>query len=542
MPVCLEEWSLPGAVDTSPDDGAPGAAARSGRGVLERERSGPDGLGLLLAGDGSDPTVQLRRRTVLPDAGPVLATGIGSVLDETDTGAVLGGEAEGEIGSGIDEEGPRFAVVLLRWLAALAVLCSLVGVAAELGLLGADDGGAFVEATEDADDPLGPVAGRPTTIPVDRIDPLLLRAGTANPLTSVDPADPVDPSSDADSEGEVDTAGATSTDPAGQPPTTSADAASSTTGADQAGTTTTPGSTTPASTGTTTAPTPTATATTRPPTTPPPTTAPSPTTTRPPTTRPPTTQPPTTSGPTGQLVWSDEFNSLDTSRWAVEHSTYGDGNNELQCYRPENVSVVNGKLVLRAVTETYTCPNGSTRSVTSGMIRSRGVSLTPGHAIEFRVKLTPANESDQGGLWPAVWASGWGGGGWPRGGEVDFLEVMTANDPTRSIYSIHYQRPNGSHGVSNRPVFGSQNFSASWHTVRFHYGHGGALAWYLDGAPVFSVNAADTIQGYPSPFDQAIGEIKINLALGGRPGPLSPNAVGSAGATFEMDYIRVFRL
>ena len=531
MPVCLEERSLSGAVDTSPDDGAPGAA----------------GSGFLLAGDGADPTLQLRRQTGSPDASPVREAGIGSILDETGPGSVLEGEVGAEIGSEIGEEGPRFAVVLLRWLAALAVLCSLVGVAAELGLFGADDGGAFVEATEDDTDPLRPMAGRPTTIPVDRIDPLLLRAGTADPLTTVDPADVLASPSDVDGEGDVDTAGATSTDSAGQVSTTSADDASTTTGADRAGTTTTPGSTTPgstnpASTGTTTAPTPTATATSRPPTTPAPTTAPSPTTTRPPTTRRPTTQPPTTLGPTGQLVWSDEFNSLDTSRWAVEHSTYGDGNNELQCYRPENVSVANGKLVLRAVTETYTCPNGSTRSVTSGMIRSRGVSLTPGHAIEFRVKLTPANESDQGGLWPAVWASGWGGGGWPRGGEVDFLEVMTANDPTRSIYSIHYQRPNGSHGVSNRPVFGSQNFSASWHTVRFDYGHGGALAWYLDGAPVFSVNAADTIQGYPSPFDQAIGEIKINLALGGRPGPLSPNAVGSAGATFEMDYIRVFRL
>jgi beta-glucanase (GH16 family) len=247
-------------------------------------------------------------------------------------------------------------------------------------------------------------------------------------------------------------------------------------------------------------------------------------------------------GTPGELIWEDNFSTFDAQRWVVEHSTYGDGNNELQCYRPDNVSVVDGRLVLRAVTETYTCPNGSTRSVTSGMVRSRGLTFSPGQALEFRVKLTPADESDQSGLWPAVWSSGWGGGGWPTGGELDFLEVMTANDPTRSIYSIHFAEPDGSHGVVNRPIFGAQDFSAQWHTVRFDYGLDGHLVWYLDGREVFEVTSAQTRQGYPAPFNLPIREIKINLALGGRPGPLSPNAVGTVGARFEVDFIRIYRL
>lgn len=244
----------------------------------------------------------------------------------------------------------------------------------------------------------------------------------------------------------------------------------------------------------------------------------------------------------GELVWEETFSALDTSRWALEHSTYGDGNNELQCYRPENVSVSAGVLRLRAVTETYTCPNGSTRSVTSGMVRSRGVTFEPGQALEFRVRLTPADPDDQGGLWPAVWSSGWAGGGWPQGGELDYLEVMTAKNPNRSVYSIHYATPGGGHGVTNKEVFSDEPFSASWHVVRFEYGRGGRLVWYLDGVRVHTVDAADTVQGYPAPFDQAVNEIKINLALGGRPGPLSPAAVGSSGAVFEVDYIRIYRL
>ncbi|MEM9653899.1 MAG: glycoside hydrolase family 16 protein, partial [Actinomycetota bacterium] len=252
----------------------------------------------------------------------------------------------------------------------------------------------------------------------------------------------------------------------------------------------------------------------------------------------------TTQAPSGggRVIWEEQFDTLDPNTWTREHSTYGDGNNELQCYRPENVSVQGGRLILRAVTERYTCPNGSTRNVTSGMIRSRGVTFSPGQAIEFRVKLTPADPDDQGGLWPAVWASAWGDGGWPRGGELDWLEVMTAENPRRAMFSMHYADSSGSHELQNRGVIGQDYFSDSWHTVRFDYGYNGVLVWYLDGREAFRVEAADTIQGYPTPFDQSIGQIKINLALGGRPGPLSPNAVGTAGATFEMDFIRILQL
>lgn len=248
------------------------------------------------------------------------------------------------------------------------------------------------------------------------------------------------------------------------------------------------------------------------------------------------------SGGSGSVVWVDDFDVFDGSRWVVEHSTYGDGNGEMQCYRPENVSVSGGRLVLRAVSETYTCPNGSTRLVTSGMVRSRGVLFGPGQVIEFRVKLSPGDEANQGGLWPAVWSSGWAGGGWPAGGELDFLEVMTANDARRSVFSVHYAKPGGSHGVTNREVMGSDNFSVGWHTVRFEYGRGGVLGWYLDGALVHTVTSLDTLQGYPAPFDQATNQIKINLAVGGRPGPLDPRALGPNGATFEIDYIKVTSL
>ncbi len=249
----------------------------------------------------------------------------------------------------------------------------------------------------------------------------------------------------------------------------------------------------------------------------------------------------TSTGSASGVAWEEHFNSLDTGRWQIEHSTYGDGNGERQCYQPDNVQVTNGRLVLTARAETTTCPNGSTRTVSSGMVRSRGLTFSPGQSIEFRVKLTPPDPSNQAGLWPAVWASSWAGS-WPRGGELDFLEVMTAEDPRRAVFSVHYADRSGGHELQNRGVPLPGYFSDGWHTIRFDYGPNGRLAWFLDGSTVFSVSAAETAQGYPAPFDQTIHEIKLNLAIGGSPGPLASGALGSTGATFEIDYIRVIDL
>ncbi len=277
----------------------------------------------------------------------------------------------------------------------------------------------------------------------------------------------------------------------------------------------------------------------------PPTTAP---TTAAPTTAAPTTAAPTTAAPTTTttnaptgpiLIFAEEFDSFDPSRWTKEHSTYGDGNAELQCYTPQQVSVANGKLVLRAETRTETCPNGSTRDVTSGMVRSKGVTFAPGQRIVYRVKLTPDDEANQSGLWPAFWSSGWAGGGWPNGGEWDGFEVMTARSPKRTVFSLHYADPFDQHKKTSKEVLSQTNFSADWHELSFDYGLNGTMIWRMDGVVVQTVTYANTKQGWPAPFNQAMTELKINLALGGSPGPLDARALP---ATYEVDYVRIYDL
>ncbi len=243
--------------------------------------------------------------------------------------------------------------------------------------------------------------------------------------------------------------------------------------------------------------------------------------------------------PPPTIVFREDFDTLDTSRWVPEFSTFGQGNDELQCYSPDNVAVADGALVLRALRASLECNDGSVRDYTSGMVRSRGITFAPGQTIEFRVKLTPADSANQSGLWPAVWASGWGGGDWPLGGEMDWLEVMTADDPQRSVFSIHFADSFGKPSKQVGEMIGDEAFSNNWHTVRFDYGIGGNLRWYLDGDLVHTVTAAPTRQGWPAPFDQPISELRINLALGGTPGPLDDAALGLEGATFEVDYVEI---
>jgi len=262
-------------------------------------------------------------------------------------------------------------------------------------------------------------------------------------------------------------------------------------------------------------------------------------------TNPTTTNPATTNGTnstttqqTGrQLVFAEEFNTFNSSIWQKENSTYGDGNNEAQCYVPELVSVSGGSLILKAQKNNVTCPGNRDREYESGMVRSSGVTFSPGQSIEYRIKLTPNDEDNQAGLWPSLWASSWAGGGWPTGGEWDGFEVMTAKDPKRVMFSLHYTNSSGNHGSTKKAVYSSRNFSEDWHIMRFDYGDDGTLVYHLDGNIVQTVTNADTIQGWPAPFNSTITQLKVNLALGGNPGAIDDRALP---ATYQVDYIRIY--
>ena len=128
-----------------------------------------------------------------------------------------------------------------------------------------------------------------------------------------------------------------------------------------------------------------------------------------------------------RLVWEDLFDgtSLDSSVWNVEVNGDGGGNNELQFYRAENVSVgkdyASGRncLILTARRENY-----GNKAFTSGRVNSKNKKAFTHGKVEALIKL-PATAN---GLWPAFWMMGndFDQVGWPRCGEIDILEMGNA--------------------------------------------------------------------------------------------------------------------
>ena len=68
-----------------------------------------------------------------------------------------------------------------------------------------------------------------------------------------------------------------------------------------------------------------------------------------------------------KFVWGDEFDGTQidyANKWNVEIAGNGFGNNEAQYYtaRPRNLRIENGKLIIQAHRETFTGPDGFTRT------------------------------------------------------------------------------------------------------------------------------------------------------------------------------------
>jgi len=127
------------------------------------------------------------------------------------------------------------------------------------------------------------------------------------------------------------------------------------------------------------------------------------------------------SGQNWQLVWSDEFDgdTLDGTKWSYQIGTgsqyglEGWGNNELQYYRPENVTVANGMLTITSIKENY-----EGMKYTSGRIRTFKKGGWTYGRFEFRAKMPEGR-----GLWAAIWmlSTYESYGSWAASGEIDIM-------------------------------------------------------------------------------------------------------------------------
>ena len=246
---------------------------------------------------------------------------------------------------------------------------------------------------------------------------------------------------------------------------------------------------------------------------------------------------------TWSLVWSDEFNgtSLDTGNWNTDIGTgcpslCGWGNNELQYYRAQNVSVTGGNLIITTLAQSY---GGA--SYTSGKITTRNKQTFLYGRFEMRAKIPTG-----GGMWPAFWMLPQDDvyGGWAASGEIDIME--SSNSTTSVGGTIHYggSYPNNTYSGGSYSL-GGANFADDFHVYAIEW-EPDEMRWYVDGVLYSTKTSAqwytDAAPGNPqAPFDQAFFLI-LNAAIGGNyTGCTSPGCItASLPQQFLVDYVRVY--
>lgn len=273
------------------------------------------------------------------------------------------------------------------------------------------------------------------------------------------------------------------------------------------------------------------------------------------------------SGETGGyvLVWQDLFNgdALDESVWNVEVNGDGGGNNELQYYREENVSLgldeVSGRhcLILTARKEDF-----GGKKFTSGRINSKGKKAFTYGKIESCIKL-PATAN---GLWPAFWMMGndFDELGWPKCGEIDILEMGNAQGISSSTQDRYFngachwgyykEVSPGNWAYPNYAKSSTWNYSlqdGNYHLFTLVWDEN-SLKMYADldkypaSKPYYEMDITslddDWSVGYYFHHDFFI---LFNLAVGGHfTGILNPSAVSamnSGEARMYVDYVKVYQ-
>ena len=235
-----------------------------------------------------------------------------------------------------------------------------------------------------------------------------------------------------------------------------------------------------------------------------------------------------------ELVMSDEFDTdgvIDNSIWSYDIGTgvNGWGNNELQYYtdRPENISVQNGILIIKAEKESF---EGS--SYTSAKIVTKAKFEQKYGRFEARIRL-PYGQ----GLWPAFWLLGNNIDevGWPNCGEIDIMEYRGQN-PSIVLGTLHGPGYSGGNSISKSYDLVNDRFDTGFHVFGIEWGPE-YINFYVDDVLYNQLTPSDVTGEwvYDHPF-----YIIINLAVGGN-FVGSPNSETVFPQTMLVDYVRVYK-
>jgi beta-glucanase (GH16 family) len=240
------------------------------------------------------------------------------------------------------------------------------------------------------------------------------------------------------------------------------------------------------------------------------------------------------------LTWNDEFDDADGSapdpkKWTAETGGGGWGNNELEYYtaRRTNSRVEKGNLVIDALQEKFTGPDGVTREYTSARLKTEKLFTQKYGKFEARIRIPKGQ-----GMWPAFWMLGddISVAGWPACGEIDIMENV-GSEPATVHGTIHGPGYSGGKSLGGPYAVPSGNVADDFHLFAIEW-EPKEIRFYVDGHLYETRTPADLPAGARWVFDHPFFLI-LNVAMGGN-WPGSPDASTKFPQEMLVDYVRVY--
>ncbi len=222
-------------------------------------------------------------------------------------------------------------------------------------------------------------------------------------------------------------------------------------------------------------------------------------------------------------------NTLNTDIWNYDlengcPNLCGWGNKERQLYTKENISIKNGKLVIKA--------SKKDTLYFSGKIHTKEKFEFMYGIVEVKAKLPKGY-----GLWPAIWMLGndIDTNTWPSCGEIDMMEYV-GREPHKIYTSIHNAASYGNTIYSKKTIINS--IENGFHVYKMKWTKE-AIIFYIDTKKVYTYSPKKkNIKNWPynKPF-----YLILNMAIGGNfGGPKVDDTIFPQ--EFIIDYIKVSSL
>jgi beta-glucanase (GH16 family) len=197
--------------------------------------------------------------------------------------------------------------------------------------------------------------------------------------------------------------------------------------------------------------------------------------------------------------------------------------------------VRDGNLVIKAISEKYTGPDGVARNYTSARLKTLGKFSQTYGRFEARIKI-PYGQ----GMWPAFWMLGDDieKVGWPACGEIDIMENI-AKEPAIIHGSIHGPGYVGGTGIEAPYTLpGKRRFADDFHVFAIEWDPD-SVSFFVDQYRYARRTRADLQPGWKWVFDKPFFLI-LNLAVGGN-WPGNPDSTTVFPQTMLVDYVRAYQ-